>query len=468
MTGPPPLLLRDVEVRGRRTDVRVRGARVHEVAPGLRASPGEQVVDGAGGALLPGLHDHHVHLAAVAAAAASVPLGPPAVRSPGEFDRAVGRAHAAAPDGVWLRGVGQDDAASGPVDRHRLDVFAPGRPVRVQHASGHRWVLSSTALDLLGLRGGDGVEAGEDGQPTGRVFGRDAALRGLPLMPPPDLAAVGAALLRLGVTSVSDLTATSSQADLDLLGAAVREGLLPQAVYVSGGPALARHRVDGVEPGPVKLVLADHDLPGLDDLREDVRTARAAGRTVAVHTVTRASATLALAALAAEGAVPGDRIEHGSMLPSELMAWVASLGLTVVTQPSFVGLRGDTYLDDVDPDDVPHLYPVRSLLAAGVRTAFSSDAPFGDLDPWRGIRDAVARRTPSGRVVGAGECLDAGTALAAYLGAPDDPGGPPRRVRPGVPADLCLLTVPLRDALSEPSAEYVRLTLVRGRVYGAG
>ena len=77
----PGLMLRAVEVRpGVLGDVRVRDAKIDEIGPAL-AGRGERVVGGDGGALLPGLHDHHCHLLATAAAFDSVPCGPPALRS---------------------------------------------------------------------------------------------------------------------------------------------------------------------------------------------------------------------------------------------------------------------------------------------------------------------------------------------------------------------------------------------------
>ncbi len=51
----------------------------------------------------------------------------------------------------------------------------------------------------------------------------------------------------------------------------------------------------------------------------------------------------------------------------------------MVTQPGFIAVRGDDYYRDVDPDDLAHLYPFASLVAAGIRVHASSDAPFG---PW--------------------------------------------------------------------------------------
>src|SRR3546814_2061233 len=83
------VLLRDVEVdvNGRRVDVRVVGPAIAEVSVGLAPGPGAEVVDGEGGALIPGLHDHHLHLLATAAARSSVPVGPPTVSDHDGFAR---------------------------------------------------------------------------------------------------------------------------------------------------------------------------------------------------------------------------------------------------------------------------------------------------------------------------------------------------------------------------------------------
>ncbi len=108
------------------------------------------------------------------------------------------------------------------------------------------------------------------------------------------------------------------------------------------------------------------------------------------------------------GTVAGDRIEHGAVVPAELRAELARLGLTVVTQPNFVAERGDDYLAEVDPGDQPFLWPCRSLLAAGVAVAAGTDAPFGRPDPWRLVDAAVNRRSPSGAVIGADERLGRG------------------------------------------------------------
>jgi predicted amidohydrolase YtcJ len=141
---------------------------------------------------------------------------------------------------------------------------------------------------------------------------------------------------------------------------------------------------------------------------------------------------------------------------------LARLGVRVVTQPGFLADRGDDFLDGLPEAEHGDLYRCGTLLRAGVPVALSSDAPYGPADPWAVMRAAVARRTPSGRVVGARESISAREALAAYLGAVDDPGGAPRRVQVGEAAGLVVLRVPLAEALLTPGP--VRAVMAAGLV----
>ena len=184
--------------------------------------------------------------------------------------------------------------------------------------------------------------------------------------------------------------------------------------------------------------------------------------------MTRAALVVTLAALGEVGARPGDRLEHGSVIPPELRDEIRRLGLTVVTQPNLVAERGDDYLAEVDPADVAHLWPCRSLLDAAIPVAAGTDAPFGGADPWRLIEAAVRRTAPSGAVVGAGERITPDQALDLLLAPGDRADGPPRRVVVGGVADLCLLDRSRTEALSSPAAVQVRATVIGGAlVHGA-
>ncbi len=466
------LVFRDVEVGGRRADVHVADGAVAAVAPRLEPPRGAEVVEGRGGALLPGLWDHHIHLVALAAARRSVVAGPPDVVDERQLRDALQRA-AAAGSGRWIRAIGYHESVAGALDRRQLDQLVADTPIRVQHRSGALWVLNSTAIDRLGLEAvaHEGLERDAEGRLTGRLFGGDRWLRDrlAATEEPPDLAPIGRELAGYGVVGVTDATPYERVHDLRLLADAARTGALPQHVVAMGGPALADVPFpSSLSRGPVKLLLADHSLPSLDDLTEWIGAAHAAGRPVAAHCVTRASLVLLLAALDDTGAAPGDRVEHGAVIPPELRESLVRHGLTVVTQPNFVAERGDQYLTDVDADDRPYLYPCRTLLDEGIPVGGSTDAPFGHPDPWRAIAAATTRRTAGGRRLGTEERLDPTAARVLFLGSPESPGGTTRRVRAGAAADLCLLRGPLADVDERTGAEVVRMTVIGGRiVHGA-
>ena len=186
-----------------------------------------------------------------------------------------------------------------------------------------------------------------------------------------------------------------------------------------------------------------------------------------MHCVTQAALALAIAVWDAAGAGPGDRIEHGAVITSEFAAKLAALHLTVVTQPGFVFERGDDYLDEVDPQDRPFLYPCRSLLDRGVLVAGSTDSPYTDGDPWAAIAAATSRSTAGGRQLVPSEAIAPDRALALFLGELAAPGGSARRVAIGAVADLCLLDGPLVDVLAAPSADRVAATFrAGGRIHG--
>ncbi|MFJ6852395.1 amidohydrolase family protein [Streptomyces sp. NPDC091271] len=451
------MLLARVEVDGALCDVRIRGTHVTEVGVRLRSQAGEEVHDARGGALLPGLHDHHIHLLALAARAGSVDCGPPSITSLDSLAAALRSAGRDLPPGGWLRGTGYAESVAGLPDRHLLDRLVPDRPVRIQHRGGALWILNSRALHAVApaLDDSSDVERDAAGAPTGRLWRYDARLR--PALPtaPPDLGPVGARLASYGITGVTDATPDLDTGALKLLHDASASGAIPQSLHLMGA--------DGGD-APHKIHLRDHDLPALEALTVRIAAAHAAGRPVAVHCVTRESLILTLVALQEAGPHPGDRVEHAAVVPPEVYPLLAEYGVRVVTQPTLLTTRGDDYLRDVEPADRAHLYPYASLLAHGIPVAASSDAPYGDPDPWASIAAASTRSTPSGRVVSPAERVPARVALEGFLSPPDEPGGRVRRVTPGLRADLCLLSVPLAEALAGPTAGHVALVLRNGRV----
>lgn len=377
--------------------------------------------------MLVGLHDHHVHLAALGAEAASVRVGP---AEAGDRDGLVG-ALRSGPPGEWVRAVGYHESVAGELDRWVLDDFAPDRPVRVQHRSGALWVWNSAALRAAGLDGGG---LGGDGG-DGRFWREDERLRGFTPPVRLDLRGVGARAAAYGITGFTNADPHPGQDLPELLS------VLPQRLVVMG-----------IGDAPVKFLLDDATLPTPGELAASVAAVRP--RPVAVHCVTRVQLLVTLLALEETGPVAGDRIEHGSVIPAETMPWLARLGVTVVTQPHFPVERGREYATDVDPDDQAHLYRCRSLAEAGIPLAAGTDAPYGSADPWAVMRAAVER---SG-----GEAVARRAALDLFAGEPQRPYRV-RRLAVGSVADLFLLHVPLQEALDLMSADVVRATFVGGR-----
>ncbi len=476
-------------------DVRCQAGRIVAIEKRLAPRADEARIDAEGAALLPGLHDHHLHLNALAASLDSVPCGPPEVETRQQLAGRLRRA-SPSPNG-WLRGTGYFESVAGDLDRHALDQLRDDVPVRVQHRSGAMWFLNSRGIERLGLNenssdrletpiAGETTEALADraverdaaGHATGRLFRADDWLRQRqdPDRRPPDLARVGRRLASFGVTGVTDATPHNSTAEAAQIARAQASGALPQRVRLMGRLALTAS-AERLSLDAYKIMLDEAALPDFDRLVARIRAARAEARCVAVHTVTRATLHFALAALEAAGTQPGDRLEHASVAPREAVEQIARMGLSVVTQPNFIAERGDDYLTEVDPRDRASLYRVAYWIERGVPLAAGTDAPFGDADPWRAMRAAVERRTRRGRVLGGSERVDPETALALFDGTPWRPvprspaRGRGRAAGPGIavghPADLCLLDRPWHSARGALSSRLVRATLVAGRaVYG--
>ena len=454
-------------------DIRISDGVIRAVTPagGGRRGKDDTVIDAQGARVVPGLHDHHVHLRAWAAALDSVAVGPPDVNDEAALAAALRR-----PGPGWLRAVGYHDSVAGPLDRSRLDELVPHRPVRLQHRSGALWVLNSRALQAVGpLPDGPGVERDAAGSPTGRLFRLDQWLAGRLPETVRDSAAVSALAAGHGVTGFTEAGPEPGLEMLAWLATEKASGRLRQRLVVMApspamGEAPAADSSDGAgaEPaagyqwGPVKFLLDDVDLPGLDALAARFRSAHAAGSPVAVHCVTAAQLWLTLSALAESGPRAGDRIEHGAVIPDEAVDRLSALGVAVVTNPGLVRHRGDQYLAEVDPPERAILYRAASLMARGVTVAGGTDAPFGPGSPWEAVGAAVERRSLSGAEVVPAERLAPEEALALFLADPLHLGRR-RELGPGADADLCVLNGGrLSDVIT--TADPVAFTLIGGEI----
>ncbi|HTX97226.1 MAG TPA: amidohydrolase family protein [Mycobacterium sp.] len=428
------LIQRATLLDGRTVDIRV-GAQIEQVEHGLVARPGEGVLFAGGGTVLPGLHDHHVHVRSAASALDSFFVGPPGVSTKAQLTQLLSNA-TPGPDG-WIRAVGYHESVAGELDRTALDAVVRDTPVRIQHRSGALWILNSEALGRVGL----------PEHPDGRLRSADRGWSDALQQRESDLAELSRRITATGVTGVTDATPdVDADAMVSLLVAHRRGEFRPRLSFLSPGK---------------KILQEDH--LDLDELTDWVAEQHRDGRPVAVHCVTAAQLVVTLAALRAAGGHPLDRIEHAAVVPEDNLADLAELGVTVVTQPNFVAERGDQYLADVPAVEHPQLWRVASLLNAMVPVALSTDMPFGHGDPWTAMRAAVYRTTASGAVLNANECVSPLKALTMFLGRSERPGRV-RTVEVGQPGDLCVLTEPPETALAELDAGMVAATVIGGEL----
>ncbi len=440
------MLIKSAELAGELVDLRVAQGLIAELGKNLVPRPQERIIDAAGGAVLPGLHDHHIHLFALAAARSSVMCGPPEINNRAELAEALLKQ----PGSGWLRGVGYHDSVAGSLDRWQLDKLLPNRPLRIQHRSGKMWILNSLAMAHLGLDIESelpGIERDAAGRASGRLFRMDDWLASkLVRQPPPGLGVLSRELASYGLTGLTDTSASNSSAAMAALQQALERGELLQRLLVMGTLELPAGSHPLLQRGAVKILLDDHHLPDYDQLLATVSQAHRQQRAVAIHCITPTELVFAATALLEAGAVAGDRIEHASIAPDETLPLLYRAGATVVTQPGFLWQRGEQYLRDVAVAEQPLLYRGQAFLNAGIPLAGSSDAPYGDADPWLAIRAAVQRQTAGGVEIGAAEKLSPERALALFTTPATAPGSTPRAIEVGAIADLCLLDRPWQKA----------------------
>jgi predicted amidohydrolase YtcJ len=459
------LYISNVEIDGQLTSVRIIEGRITDIGADLKRPRGVDKLSGDGGALLPGLHDHHLHLLSSAAALNSLLVGPPAISTRHEFVRTLRQKALSTPPGEWIRAVGYHESIAGLLDRHSLDEIVNVQPLRIQHRSGGVWFLNSAGLAAAELEFADepGVDRDAAGIATGRLWRADHLLRPFSMEIEEDLERVSLAAASFGVTGFTDAAPDQTSAGLTTLVVAKKKGFIRQRLTLMTPRGLGVPDHEGVEIGPVKVMLDDESLPSFDDLVALIAESHGAGRSVAIHCATVTQSVLALSALSEAEPNGFDRIEHGSQMPFDLDDMAVKCSVTVVTQPHFIQERGDKYLLEIPPYLQHELYRAQTLVEAGIPIAAGSDAPFGSANPWTAMSAAIRRTTLTGAVIGPRERIAPSRALNLFLGEATNPARL-RRVQIGARADLCLLKTGRESALRSMCSELVRATIIDGEL----
>jgi len=472
-------------------------------------------IDLSGRTLLPGFNDAHTHLWKVGmfltlwvdARAAATPAIPAIVEA---FKARASRTEGS----TWITGRGYNNLTL-PEHRHPtrqdLDQASTTHPIVLIHTSAHSCVCNTLALQLAGITRdsadpvGGHIERDEHGEPTGVLH--ETAMNAVnKAQPAPTDAefeaaviAAGKHYLKLGVTSVTDPGVSPDQ--LSVYRHLATERRMPFRVnamarrYTDDGlkvPLPERFegnwlRIDtvklfadgGLSSGNAALSVpyrgrTDHGLLRHTDeqMQALIWDIHRAGLRAAVHAVGDAALQQVISAMeyASSRLVSRmkHRIEHFG-LPSADHIRRCKGRISVVPQPIFIHALGETFLQYVPDALLPQLYPLRTLVNAGLTVAISTDAPVvPDFTPMMNLRAAAERTSEAGTVIGPDETLSIAEALPLYtLGGATVAGEDHIKgsIAPGKVADLIVLSGdPLRAPLERLTDLRVEMTFVDGHV----
>ena len=359
-----------------------------------------------------GYVDDHCHLMAMAAERFSVDVRD--CRSNDEVLATISGAELG--ETGWLRVVGYDDVLLDglPLDRRALDVVTSSTPTVVHHLTGHLVIANSAACSFLGAEEADGI-----------LVERHDQLARVPRPSPDGMAAavaeVTADMSRRGVVAATDATHTNDLAAVEFLADATSFGSIDLTAMIgadrldSVGDVGHGDHIGHVSIGHAKV------MPSVQ--RDDViaarwSAARQSGFPVAVHVMDIDTLDVALSAATAHEPMV-DRIEHCALALPEQLDRLATLGLAVATQPSFVTSREAKYRSELSDVELDWLWPLRSLLDRSIDVTFSSDGPTAASDP--GEWTAAA----ANRSIGRHEQIDASRAHRCATGGWDVGVGTP-------------------------------------------
>lgn len=483
------MLIQNCEIPTRgKTALRIQDGCIQEIGAALSPRAKEEIFDSRGGAVLPGLHDHHLHLLALAATQNSVCCGPPAITNEKMLIHALRNASSKTEGGnSSLRGFAYHESVAGELDRWRLDAIRSDVPMRIQHRTGALWIFNSRAIDTMGLdRGVDhpGVERDAQGRATGRLFRDDAFLRDRldSILDRDGIAHASRKLANFGITTITDASVSNRIAEWNLFSKLIQDGVIlqnmqmmgdfdfPTATHASASTEHSSSSLPSLQCSAQKILLYEGGLPSLEEFIEKIHNAHLQDRGVAIHCVTRTELIFAASALAQAGLHRADRIEHASVAPPDAIALLTALrpsSIPIVTQPHFLFERGDQYLHEVEPQDRPWLYRGRGFLEAGLPLRAGSDAPYGNPDPWLSMRCAIQRKTASGISFAANEALSPEEALLLFMPITKNRNFNfesclREMLSPGKAADLCLLDRPWHEARTTLSTDMVRAVFRAG------
>jgi hypothetical protein len=468
-------------------------------------------IDGEGRVMVPGMIDAHVHVMDIGFAALTLDLSDTT-----SLDEALTKIKAFAEDNPgrpWILGRGWNQEKWG-LGRFptaaELDAVVADRPVWLERADNHANWGNTLAITTAGVTAKTPDPAGgriirdAKGAPAG-VFVDNAIGLVAKAVPPPRpqdrdraFAAAQEALLARGVTAVADMG--TKLADWHTYRRAGDEGRLQVRIMAYADSFETLELAAGAGPGPwlyddrlrmggIKLYLdgalgsrgAVLKAPYADDpgtkglplltpsqLRNLMSRAAMSQFQTAVHAIGDGANAEVLGAITdLSESYKGDRrwrIEHAQIIDPADIPLLGQHGTIASVQP--LHQPSDRLMAEarLGPGRLAGAYPWRSVLNAGGRLAFGSDAPVEPADPWAGMAAAISRTDAAGQPFGGWfpqEAVSRETALAGFTSDAAFAGfaeGRFGRLIPGERADFLLID---RDPLFA-SPEAMRAIKVLG------
>jgi predicted amidohydrolase YtcJ len=445
------------------------------------AGPTTRLIDAAGGLVIPGINDAHVHVGA--RPPATVLEGPPAVERDPPLDVVLERlrtAVARTPAGGWIAGdIGAavlDDPRS---TRILLDTIAPNHPVMLSAWTGHGNLLNSRAMRDLGIHeeefdppGGFFSRLGSTSAVSGMAHEYAGYRIGRQLMTGAGWDAqvnafrtLGRTAASLGITSVQVMSTTMTVEESATVAAAAGVPIRLRLIDfpLSGmrswqGPAGRRAsasamiRVSGtkfiLDGTPIERLMllrapyADRttsrgmaNFPA-GDLRASLKTALAAGEQPMIHAVGDGAIDAVLDALEQTGAEKWQRIrpriEHGDMLEPGHFTRVKQFGVVLVQNPSHFMLA-DVMRQRLG-NRAARVSMLKSTIAAGIPVALGSDGP---LNPYLNLMFATMNANSPLEAMTREQTVRAYTWGSAFAESQESRKG---TIAPGMLADLAMLS----------------------------
>jgi predicted amidohydrolase YtcJ len=489
-----------------------------------RAGGSCEEIDLAGGVLLPGFTDCHLHLVLSAYFRMNTDLAD--VGSVEELLSIIKGKAAASPPGAWVLGLRfRED--NFPDKRTptlaELDAAAPNNPVMLIRYDGHTGLVNSATLAAASITGSTpdpegGIIVRENGRPTGvlRELAIDLALAAFPI-PDAEEFRKGFRLFvdelsRSGIVRVHSVLQTGANGPAGSLGPyevpllklfenEIRQSVYPLIAATSVADAtktlteqFGGRKKDGRWSGAALKIFVDgtfgsrtarfsedySDMPGergmmvigLDALRATVFEAQREGLQVAAHIIGDEAISTAVSIFAeARRSIGGPalrhRIEHCGMIKPPDFPAIRDAGIILSFQPSFIVSEGPWIESRVGARRLGDVYAVRRAIEADVPVCGGSDSPIESPSVLAGVWGAVTRRGfTADQRLSAYDALSLYTSRAAYASFEEQTRG---TVEAGKRADLVVLDRDPRGVSPDEIRDIrVKMTVIGGEVIYGG